>query len=91
MTTVAKQDPADSARIKAIKEKLLSNPEMAKLIDELGTSTTDANDLVRGLLQASINRGLNAEVGDQGGGLILVTQSSNTSDAAISYRPHLSQ
>lgn len=33
---------------------------MAKLIDELGTSTTDANDLVRGLLQASINRGLNA-------------------------------
>ncbi|BAC17050.1 IS256 family transposase [Corynebacterium efficiens] len=62
MTTVAKQDPADSARIKAIEEKLLANPEMAKLIDELGTSTTDANDLVRGLLQASINRGLNAEM-----------------------------
>lgn len=35
---------------------------MAKLIDELGTSSTDANDLVRGLLQASINRGLNAEM-----------------------------
>ncbi|EEW51387.1 transposase, Mutator family, partial [Corynebacterium efficiens YS-314] len=49
-------------RIKAIEEKLLANPEMAKLIDELGTSTTDANDLVRGLLQASINRGLNAEM-----------------------------
>ncbi|MGP5577859.1 IS256 family transposase [Corynebacterium flavescens] len=62
MTTVAKRDPADSARIKAIEEKLLANPEMAKLIDELGTSTTDANDLVRGLLQASINRGLNAEM-----------------------------
>lgn len=62
MTTVAKRDPEDSARIKAIEEKLLANPEMAKLIDELGTSTTDANDLVRGLLQASINRGLNAEM-----------------------------
>lgn len=35
---------------------------MAKLIDELGTSTTDANDLVRGMLQASITRGLNAEM-----------------------------
>ena len=35
---------------------------MAKLIDELGTSTTDANDLVRGLLQASITRGLQAEM-----------------------------
>lgn len=62
MTTVAKRDPEDSARIKAIEEKLLANPEMAKLIGELGTSTTDANDLVRGLLQASINRGLNAEM-----------------------------
>jgi len=62
MTTVTKRDPEDSARIKAIEEKLLANPEMAKLIGELGTSTTDANDLVRGLLQASINRGLNAEM-----------------------------
>ena len=35
MTAVAKRDPADSARIKAIEEKLLANPEMAKLIDEL--------------------------------------------------------
>ena len=62
MTTVARRNPEDSAKIKAIEEKLLANPEMAKLIDELGTSTTDANDLVRGLLQASINRGLNAEM-----------------------------
>ncbi|MBK4166122.1 IS256 family transposase, partial [Corynebacterium macginleyi] len=46
----------------AIEKKLLANPEMAKLIDELGTSTTDANDLVRGMLQASITRGLNAEM-----------------------------
>ena len=35
MTTVAKRDPEDSARIKAIEEKLLANPEMAKLIGEL--------------------------------------------------------
>ncbi|AEX42679.1 transposase [Corynebacterium diphtheriae] len=41
--------------------KLLAHPEIAKLIDELGTSTTDANDLVRGMLQASITRGLNTE------------------------------
>lgn len=33
-----------------------------KLIDDLGTSTTDANDLVRGMLQASITRGLSAEM-----------------------------
>ena len=62
MTTVARRDPADKAKIDAIEAKLLSNPEMAKLIDELGTSATDANDLVRGMLQASITRGLNAEL-----------------------------
>ncbi|GAB3693414.1 hypothetical protein GCM10027595_05690 [Corynebacterium nasicanis] len=62
MTTVARRNPGDSAKINAIEEKLLANPEMAKLIDELVTSTTDANNFVRGLLQASINRGLNAEM-----------------------------
>lgn len=62
MTTVARRDPADKAKIDAIEEKLLANPEIAKLIDELGTSTTDANDLVRGMLQASISRGLHAEM-----------------------------
>lgn len=62
MTTVAKRDPADKAKIDAIEKKLLANPEIAKLIDELGTSTDDANDLVRGMLQASITRGLNAEM-----------------------------
>ncbi|WP_460486820.1 IS256 family transposase, partial [Corynebacterium atrinae] len=46
----------------AIEAKLLANPEIAKLIDELGTSTTDANDLVRGMLQASITRGLHTEM-----------------------------
>ena len=57
MTTVARRDPADKAKIDAIEAKLLANPEIAKLIDELGMSTTDANDLVRGMLQASITRG----------------------------------
>lgn len=57
MTTVARRDPADKAKIDAIEKKLLANPDIAKLIDDLGTSTTDANDLVRGMLQASITRG----------------------------------
>ena len=35
MDSVAKRDPEDSAKIKAIEEKLLANPEIAKLIDEL--------------------------------------------------------
>ncbi len=38
----------------AIEKKLLANPDIAKLIDDLGTSTTDANDLVRGMLQADV-------------------------------------
>ena len=62
MTTVARRESADKAKIDAIEKKLLANPEIAKLIDDLGTSTTDANDLVRGMLQASITRGLNAEM-----------------------------
>ena len=62
MDSVAKRDPEDSAKIKAIEQKLLANPEIAKLIDELGSTATDANDLVRGLLQASVTRGLEAEM-----------------------------
>lgn len=62
MDSVAKRDPEDSAKIKAIEQKLLANPEIAKLIDELGTTATDANNLVRGLLQASVTRGLEAEM-----------------------------
>ena len=38
MTTMARRDPADKAKIDAIEKKLLANPEIAKLIDELGTS-----------------------------------------------------
>ena len=44
MTTVARRDPADKAKIDAIEKKLLANPEIAKLIDDLGTSTTDGPD-----------------------------------------------
>lgn len=62
MDSVAKRDPEDSAKIKAIEQKLLANPEIAKLIDDLGTTATDANDLVRGLLQVSVTRGLEAEM-----------------------------
>lgn len=62
MTTMARRAPADKAKIDAIEEKLLANPAIVKLIDELSTSTTDANELVRGMLQASITRGLNAEM-----------------------------
>ena len=62
LTTVARRESADKAKIDAIEKKLLANPDIAKLIDDLGTSTTDANDLVRGMLQASITRGLNAEM-----------------------------
>ncbi|MDK6471496.1 transposase, partial [Streptococcus agalactiae] len=40
----------------------MANPQMAELIGELATSTTNANDLVRGMLQASITRGLQAEM-----------------------------
>ena len=46
MTTVARRDPADKAKIDAIEKKLLANPEIAKLVDDLGTSTTDAKPLV---------------------------------------------
>lgn len=62
ITTVARRDPADKAKIDAIEKKLLAHPEIATLIGDLGTSATDANDLVRGMLQASIIRGLNAEM-----------------------------
>lgn len=62
MTSRSKRDPADVERISTIEQRLLNNPEMAALIDELAHTSHDANDLVRGLLRASINRGLNAEM-----------------------------
>ena len=35
MTTVVRRDPADKAKIDAIERKLLANPDIAKLIDDL--------------------------------------------------------
>ena len=62
MTTVSPKKNHDPSRVNEISEKLMENPELASLIGELSTSTDDASDLVKGLLQASINAGLQAEM-----------------------------
>ena len=62
MTTVSPKKGHDPARVNEISEKLMENPELASLISELSTSTDDASDLVKDLLQASINAGLQAEM-----------------------------
>ena len=65
MTTVSPKKDHGPTRVNEISEMLMDNPELAKLIGELSTSTDDASDLVRGLLQASINAGLQAEMDHQ--------------------------
>lgn len=62
MTSVAPKHHNDADRIKTISEKFLENDELTGLIDELAGSTNNADDLVKGLLQASLNRGLSAEL-----------------------------
>ena len=62
MTTVSPKKNHDPARVNEISEKLMENPELASLISELSTSADDASELVKGLLQASINAGLQAEM-----------------------------
>ena len=62
MTTVSPKKSHDPARVNEISEKLMENPELASLISELSASADDASDLVKGLLQASINAGLQAEI-----------------------------
>ena len=62
MTTVSPKKNHDPAKVNEISEKLMENPELANLISELSTSADDASDLVKGLLQASINAGLQAEM-----------------------------
>ncbi|PWB99952.1 transposase, partial [Corynebacterium liangguodongii] len=62
MTTVSPKKNHDQDKVNEISEKLMENPELAKLIGELSTSTDNASDLVKGLLQASINAGLQAEM-----------------------------
>ena len=62
MTKVSPKKNYDQYKVNEISAKLMGNPEIAKLIGELSTSTDDASDLVKGLLQASINAGLQAEM-----------------------------
>ena len=62
MTKVSPKNNYDQDKVNEISAKLMSNPEIVKLIGELSTSTDDASDLVKGLLQASINAGLQAEM-----------------------------
>ena len=62
MTTVSPKNNHDPARVNEISEKLMENPELSSLISELSTSAEDASELVKGLLQASINAGLQAEM-----------------------------
>ena len=62
MSTVSPKKGHDPARGNEISEKLMENPELASLISELSTTADDASDLVKGLLQASINAGLQAEI-----------------------------
>ena len=62
MTVVSPKKHSDAERVADISRRLMENPETAKLIQELGESTADANELVRGLLQATINSGLNASM-----------------------------
>ena len=40
----------------------MENPEITELTDKLSTSTNDASDLIKGLLQASITAGLPADI-----------------------------
>ncbi|MDK4240742.1 hypothetical protein QPX19_03510 [Corynebacterium pseudodiphtheriticum] len=62
MTTVSPKKNHDPARGNEISKKLMEKPELASLISELSTSADDASELVKGLLQASINAGLQAEM-----------------------------
>ena len=62
MTTVSPKKNHDPAKVNEISEKLMENPELASLISELSASADDASELVKGLLQASINAGLQAEM-----------------------------
>ena len=65
MTTMSPKKNHDPSRVNEISAKLMENPEIAELIDKLSTSTNDASDLVKGLLQASINAGLQADMDAQ--------------------------
>lgn len=52
MTKVASKKNCDPEKVNEISAKLMDNPDIAKLIGELSASTSDARDLIKGLLQA---------------------------------------
>lgn len=58
MTTVSPKIGHDPSRVDEISVKLKEKPEIAELIGKLSTSTDNASDLVKGLLQAPINASL---------------------------------
>ena len=62
MTTVSPKKNHHPARVNEIGEKLMEIPELASLINQRLTPADDASDLVKGLLQASINAGLKTEI-----------------------------
>ena len=52
MSKVLSKKDYDPGRVNEISAKLMANPDIAKLIGELSASTSDASDLIKGLLQA---------------------------------------
>ena len=56
MTTATRPDLSYKTTTHAIDEKLLAHPEIAKHIDNLETTTTAANNLVRSTLQTAMTR-----------------------------------
>lgn len=62
MTVMTTRDPEDKARVDELQRKLESNPEVAQLIKELACQATDANDLVRSMLQSGLQAALQAEM-----------------------------
>lgn len=58
MTTGAPtKEDHEPSRVNTVSEKPVENPELAKLIRELSTSTDDVWELVKGLMQESTNAG----------------------------------
>ena len=53
MTTVSPKKGHDQDKVNEISAQLMDNPALASLIGELSTSTDDASELVKDLLQAS--------------------------------------
>ncbi len=52
MTKASSKKNCDPEKVNEISAKLMDNPDIAKLHGELSASTSDASDLIKGLLQA---------------------------------------